>query len=69
MVAAADLDDGDVSVPVDGDVPSRVEVLTRVPRSRIVSFHVDESPGDTGTADLLWFDVTELGAVLDLLAG
>ncbi|MBT9255883.1 hypothetical protein KMZ32_10395 [Phycicoccus sp. MAQZ13P-2] len=68
VVASADLDAGVVSVPADGDVPSRVELLAVVPRSRIVSFHVDESAGDTGTADLLWFDVTELGDVLDLLA-
>ena len=68
VVASADLDEGLVAVPADGDVPSRVELLAPVPRSRLVSLHVDEHRGDTGTADLLWFDVTELGAVLDLLA-
>ncbi|MBM6404387.1 hypothetical protein JQN72_09060 [Phycicoccus sp. CSK15P-2] len=68
VVLSADVDDGTVAVPAGGDVPSRVELLAGVPRSRVVSFHVDESPGDTGTADLLWFDVTELGDVLELLA-
>ena len=68
VVASADVDAGVVSVPTGAEVPSRVELLARLPRSRIVSFHVDEHPGDTGTADLLWYDVTELGAVVDLLA-
>lgn len=69
VVASADVDSGVVAVPTSGEVPSRVEVLAPVPRSRIVSFHVDEHRGDTGTADLLWYDVTELGAVVELLAG
>ncbi|NHA69524.1 DUF6912 family protein [Phycicoccus flavus] len=68
VVASADVDSGDVTVPADGDVPSRVEVQGSVPTARVVSFHVDESRGDTGTADLLWYDVTELAAVLALLA-
>ncbi|GGL28627.1 hypothetical protein H9L10_02915 [Phycicoccus endophyticus] len=68
VVAAADLDAGAVTVPAAGEVPSRVEVQVPVPRSRLVSFHVDEHRGDTGTADLLWYDVTELDAVLTLLA-
>lgn len=68
VVAAADVDSGVVAVPASADVPSRVELLAPLARTRLVSFHVDESPGDTGTADLLWFDVTELGAVIELLA-
>lgn len=64
VVAAADVEEGSVSVPVAGDVPSRVDVDGYVGRSRLVSFHVDEHAGDTGTADLLWFDVTELADVL-----
>ena len=68
VVASADVDAGAVAVPPHGDVPSRVEVTEPLTRAGVVSFHVDEEPGGTGTADLLWYDVTELGAVLDLLA-
>ncbi|QIM21398.1 hypothetical protein G7075_10145 [Phycicoccus sp. HDW14] len=57
-----------MAVPERADVPSRVEVGSPVARSRVVSFHVDEEPGGTGTADLLWYDVTELEAVRALLA-
>jgi hypothetical protein len=39
-----------------------------VEREQLVSFHVDEEPGATGTADLLWYDVTELDDVRALLA-
>lgn len=67
VVAAADVDASSVTVPTGADLPSRVEVTAPVPRSRVVSFHVDESAGDTGTADLLWFDVTELADVRALL--
>ena len=38
-----------------------------VPLNRIVSLHVDETAGDQGMADLLWYDVTELDEVLRLL--
>ena len=67
VVAAADVDAATVTVPTGADVPSRVEVGVPVPRTRVVSFHVDETAGDTGTADLLWFDVTELGEVSGLV--
>ncbi|WP_371814234.1 hypothetical protein [Phycicoccus sp. HDW14] len=68
VVASADVDAAVVAVPERADVPSRVEVGSPVARSRVVSFHVDEEPGGTGTADLLWYDVTELEAVRALLA-
>ena len=67
VVAAADVDAALVTVPRGTQQPSRVEVGSTVPRGRVVSFHVDEAAGDTGTADLLWFDVTELGEVRALL--
>ena len=38
-------------------------------RRRFVSFHVDEEPGATDVADLLWYDVTELDDVRALVAG
>ncbi|MGL5930791.1 MAG: DUF6912 family protein [Dermatophilaceae bacterium] len=66
VVAAADVDGVQV-VPAAGR-PSRVEVTAPVERSRVVSFHIDENPGATGPEDLLWFDVTELDTVRDLLA-
>ncbi|MBM6400906.1 DUF6912 family protein [Phycicoccus sonneratiae] len=69
VVAAADVDAAVVSVPERPDVPSRVEVGAPVAGNRVVSFHVDEEPGGTGTADLLWYDVTELGAVRALVTG
>ncbi len=69
VVAAADVDSGVVTVPDRPDVPSRVEVGAPLARTRIVSLHVDETAGDTGTADLLWFDVTELDVVRSLLSG
>ncbi|MEO6791262.1 MAG: hypothetical protein ABI249_00340 [Ornithinibacter sp.] len=68
VVAAADVDSGDVAVPAAGSPASRVEVTAELDRPRIVSFHVDEEPGATEATDLLWFDVTELAEVRALLA-
>ncbi|MGG5260805.1 DUF6912 family protein [Phycicoccus avicenniae] len=68
VVASADVDAAVVSVPERPDVPTRVELGAGVPRTRVVSFHVDEEAGGTGTADLLWYDVTELDDVRALLA-
>ncbi|MGL4744930.1 MAG: DUF6912 family protein [Dermatophilaceae bacterium] len=65
VVAAADIDGG-VVIPAAGP-PSQVEVTAPVERSRVVSFHIDERPGATGSSDLLWFDVTEVDAVRALL--
>ena len=63
VVAAADVEAEAVSHPTAADVPSRVEVTEPLRRRQVVSFHVDEEPGATGTADLLWYDVTELDDV------
>jgi hypothetical protein len=55
--------------PTAPDRPSRVEVSAPVELRRVVSFHVDEEPGATEPTDLLWYDVTELAAVRDLVGG
>ncbi len=68
VVAAADVDEGDVRRPSSTDRASRVEVTVPVERRWVVSFHVDEEPGATGATDLLWFDVTELDEVRALVA-
>jgi hypothetical protein len=44
-----------------------VVVAEALPLARVVSFHVDETAGDDGMDDLLWYDVTELDEVLRLL--
>jgi hypothetical protein len=67
VVAAADVDAGWVRGNGSGESLAAVEVSQPVPLARIVSFHVDESPGDDGMADLLWYDATELDEVLRLL--
>jgi len=69
VVAAADVDSGEVLESSSPDVASRVEVATPVERRWVVSFHVDETPGATAATDLLWFDVTELDEVRSLVAG
>jgi hypothetical protein len=63
VVAAADVDAATVVHPTSSDLPSRVELAAPVDLRRVVSFHVDEEPGGSGVMDLLWYDVTELGAV------
>ena len=68
VVAAADVEVEAVTHPTAPDVPSRVEVTEPVSRRQVVSFHVDEEPGGTGTTDLLWYDVTELDDVRALVA-
>lgn len=68
VIGSADVDAATVGYPTRPDVPSRVEVAAPLERRRFVSFHVDEEPGATGTADLLWYDVTELDAVRSLVA-
>ena len=66
VVVAADVDDSWVTAAdVDG-VASAVTVSQPVPMQRIASFHVDEK--DVADDDeLLWYDVTELEALLHLL--
>jgi len=66
VVVAADVDDSWVTAAdVDG-VASAVTVSQPVPMQRIASFHVDEK--DVADDDeLLWYDVTELEALLDLI--
>jgi hypothetical protein len=66
VVAAADVDPSWVR-RTDADGLAAVEVTQPVPLRLIVSFHVDETAGDQGMEDLLWYDATELDEVLRLL--
>ena len=66
VVLAADVDPTWVTSRA-GDQLSAVQVSEPLPLSRVVSVHVDESAGDEGMDDLLWYDVTELDEVLRLL--
>jgi hypothetical protein len=65
VVAAADVDSE--SVRDGGDGMAGVRVGGPVPLSRVVAFHIDETAGDEGMADLLWYDATELAEVVRLL--
>lgn len=67
VVAAADVDPGWVEDDATRDGLGAVLVTSPVPRRLVVSLHVDETAGDQGTADLLWYDVTELDEVLRVL--
>lgn len=53
--------------------PGSAHILVRppVPRRRIASVHVEETPptGSDEVPDLLWFDVTELAAAIDYARG
>ena len=66
VVAAADVDDSWVTAADADGVASALTVSQPVPMQRIASFHVDEK--DVADDDeLLWYDVTELDGLLDLL--
>ena len=67
VVASADVDPASVSTDGGRGGLGAVTVSAAVPLSRIVSFHVDETAGDQGMEDLLWYDATELDEVLRLL--
>lgn len=65
VVAAADVDPTWV---VSGTgAAAAVLISSPVPLSKVVSFHIDETAGDEGLEDLLWYDATELDEVLRLL--
>lgn len=73
IVAAADVS-SDLLGPAAAEnsvVESAVSVTGSIPLQRIASFHVDgdAAAGDDSAEDedLLWYDVTELPVVLDLL--
>lgn len=84
VVAAADADPDWVVTRDAGPVSpvspvSSVDLVAPVPVNRIASFHVDENPvvgadvsegraSEGDTDELLWYDVTELDEVRDLLA-
>lgn len=66
VVASADVDTA--VVRRDDGEDTVVEIDAVVALSRIASFHIDEQPGGD-TADLLWYDVTELDDVIALATG
>lgn len=75
VVGAADVEQESVAEPqrrADRGPASEVGVLDPVPLRRLVSFHVEEASGGGSPAkdegEFLWYDVTELDALLDLLA-
>lgn len=67
VVAALDAEPAWLA-PHDGGPASRVSLTQAVPVSRVASFHIDEADAaDSGAADLLWYDVTELDEVRSLI--
>lgn len=66
VIASADVDSAVVRRQ-GGDGSTAVELDALVVLSRIASFHIDEQPGGD-TADLLWYDVTELDDVIALVS-
>ncbi|MGE9806886.1 DUF6912 family protein [Janibacter sp. G1551] len=63
VVAAADVVAG-VVVPAEGDQPaSRMSLPAGLELGRIASFHIDEVAG-ADDDELLWYDATELDAVI-----
>jgi hypothetical protein len=67
VVAAADVDPAWVEDDATRDGLGAVRVTSPVPLRLVVSLHVDETAGDQGMEDLLWYDVTELDEVLRIL--
>jgi NTE family protein len=67
IVAAADVASDLVrsAAPADSTVESAVSISGTVDLKRIASLHVDDDDSDEGA--LMWYDVTELPVVLDLL--
>ncbi len=67
VVAAADVDSALVGSPSGGSGPwpSSVDLSAALELRRVVSFHVDETPGGSDD-DLLWYDVTEIDEVVRL---
>lgn len=67
VIVAADVDPGTVTADGARDSLAAVTVSGAVPLRQVVSFHVDETAGDQGMEDLLWYDATEIDEVLRLL--
>ncbi len=68
VVGAADLPVAAVSEPEHPlDVPlAQVRLVEPVLRRQLVSFHIDDLPGGLSDPDLMWYDATELRAVIGL---
>lgn len=67
VVAAADVDPDWVGADTSRPALAAVSVAQPVPLARVVSFHLDETAGDQGMEDLLWYDATEVDEVVRLL--
>ncbi len=69
VIAAADVDPGEVTEPAvsDGRTPAEVVLAAPVDLRAIASLHVDEEPGGRDDSDLLWFDASEALSVRQLL--
>jgi len=65
VIVAADVDPAWVTAGTGS--AAAVLIASPVPLSKVVAFHVDETAGDDGLQDLLWYDATELDEVLRLL--
>jgi hypothetical protein len=65
VIVAADVDPTWVTAGTGS--AAAVMVSSPVPLSKVVAFHVDETAGDDGMQDLLWYDATELDEVLTLV--
>lgn len=65
LVAAADVEESTLEAAENAGHPAEVWLRRQVQLDGVVSFHVAEHPGVIGPGgDLLWYDVTELDAVL-----
>lgn len=67
VIAAADVDPNQIREGDGVTDPSAVLVGGVVTLRDIVSFHIDDEPGGIEPTDLLWYDVTELATVVDLV--
>ncbi len=70
VVAAADVAPEAVTEPAlpEGRTAAEVILTSAVPLRALASLHVDEQPGSTVDADLLWYDASEVLTVLQLLS-
>ena len=70
LIAAADVAAETVTEPVllPGHSAAAVVLGEPVPLRAVAAFHVDEEPGGTDDADLLWFDASEVLTVRRLLS-
>lgn len=70
VIASVDVRPASVSEPArpEGQTPALVRLDTTVALRAVASFHVDEQPGGTDDAHLLWFDASEVLSVRQSLS-